>query len=74
MIRNARRIGFAQTTSALSVVTKAMLIVVLRRRTVARRQGDVKNAMEMYIVNGGRNVSDTSVLHVKIMRNANLGT
>jgi hypothetical protein len=55
-------------------VIKAMLIVVKRPHTVARQQVDVKNAGLVSIVNGGRNVLNTDVLRVRIMRNANQGT
>jgi len=74
MIRNARRIGFVQTTSAFSDVIIAMKTVVRRRHTVARRQGNVKNAMGMYIVNGGKNVLGICAQRGRIMRSANQET
>jgi len=71
MIRNARRTGFVQTTSAFLDVIRAMLIVVRKRHTVAKKQVNAKSAGLVSNANGGRNVSDTSVLRERVMRNAN---
>ena len=72
MIRNVQRIGFVQTTSAFSDVIRAMLIVVRRRHTVARKQEDAKSAGLVSSANGGRNVSGITVSRERIMRNAYL--